>query len=117
MVGKPIGEIGQLAFNFTGSAAGAGAPRFSIPIDTDNNGSWDTFAFISAFYCDNGFGLVDAINNAACRIFTYTEDFPSWAAMVAAHPDWKVADYFSFVIADEPGIWTVGNVKLGKAGK
>jgi hypothetical protein len=33
---------------------------------------------------------------------------------VAAHPDWRVGPNLPFVIADEPGTWTVSDVQLGK---
>ena len=51
------------------------------------------------------------------------ESFTNWAALVAAHPTWKVAtDALPFVIAErtpseEPAFWTVSNVTLGKGGK
>lgn len=116
--GKTIGNVTSLGFTYTGSTAGAGAPRISLPVDTDGNGSTDTYLFIAAFHCNDGEGLVDAIHDTTCTIF-YTggpdSGYPNWAALVDAHPGFKVATTnLPFVIADEPGAWTVSSVHLGE---
>jgi len=115
--GALIGAVKQLSFEYTG-IPGAGAPRFSLPFDTNGDDVTDFYAFISAYYCNDGLGRVDAIGDSTCTIYAGSESFANWAAMVAAHPDWKItSDDLPFVIADEPGLWTVNNVKLGKGGK
>lgn len=114
--GKTIGAVGQLSFSYTGTPT-AGSPRFSIPLDTNGDSATDLYAFVSAYYCNDGSGLVDAIRGTACTIFAGAETFPSWAAMVAAHPTWTITQDYAFLIADDIGIWTVSNVKLGKGGK
>jgi len=114
--GKTIGSVTQLSFSYTGTAT-AGSPRFSLPIDTNGDSVTDFYAFVGAFYCNDGAGLVDAINDSTCTIFAGSESFANWAAMVAAHPAWTITDDYPFVIADDAGIWTVSNVKLGKGGK
>lgn len=114
--GKAIGSITQLSFSYTGTAT-AGSPRFSLPIDTNGDHATDFYAFVGAYYCNNGAGLVDAINDATCTIFAGSESFSNWAAMVAAHPAWTITTDYPFIIADDAGIWTVSGVKLGKAGK
>ena len=114
--GSTIGDVKQLSFNYTGTPT-AGSPRFSIPIDTDGGGATDFYAFVGAYYCNDGSGHVDAINDPTCTIFAGAESFPNWASMVAAHPDWTISQDFAFVIADDAGLWTVSNVKLGKGGK
>jgi hypothetical protein len=117
--GASLGDVTQLSFHYSGDDATAGSPRFSIPVDTTGDGLADGYIFISAFYCNNGAGLVDAIDDPTCQIFTNfsAESFDNWADLVATHSDWSVAtDALPFVIADDPGIWTVNNVKLGKAG-
>ena len=111
--GKTLGQVTQLGFNYTGVAT-AGSPRISLPIDTDGNGTTDMYAFIGAFYCNNGAGLVDAINDSTCQIFVGSESFPNWAAFAAAHSTWQVGA-IPFVIADDAGFWTVSNVHLGEA--
>jgi hypothetical protein len=118
--GSALSDVKQFSFNFGRDAATAGSPRFSLPVDTTGDGIVDGYVFISAYYCNDGTGHVDAINNTSCNIFTNfsNESFPNWNALVLAHPDWTVAtDAAAFVIADDPGVWTVSNVKLGKAGK
>jgi hypothetical protein len=121
--GLDLADVQQLSFRYTGDAT-PGAPRISLAIDTNGDGATDTFAFIAAYYCNDGAGLVDVINDPTCTIFVGEEEFENWAALVAAHPDWQVAvpntsgegtDY-SFIIADEPGLWTISDVTLGKPG-
>jgi hypothetical protein len=115
--GDLISTIAQLSFDYTGSAATAGSPRISLPIDTNNNGTTDFYAFISASHCGIG-GHVD-IHNAGCLVF-YTGgpvSGQSWADFTAnGGGTWRVAtDSVPFVIADDAGIWTVSNVQLGQA--
>jgi hypothetical protein len=119
--GMSLFAITQLSFQYTGTAT-AGSPRYSIPIDTNNDGLTDFWAFISAYYCNNGAGLVDAINDATCTIYVSNDplvSYANWAAFVAAYPGAEVAltDNYIFIVADDAGYWTVNNVKFGKAGK
>ena len=115
--GKLLSQVTDLSFNYTGTAT-AGSPRISLPIDTNNDGTTDFYAFIGAFYCNNGAGLVDPLHDATCTIF-YTggpaSGDASWAAFVAAHPTWRVSNDVPFIIADDAGLWTVSNVHLGAA--
>jgi hypothetical protein len=110
--GKAIRTVNQLGFSYTGIAT-AGSPRISLGIDTDRDGNWNHFAFISAFYCNDGAGNVDVMKDPTCTIYSGSDVYANWAAMVAAHPEYRVG-YTPFVIADDPGTWTVFNVKLGK---
>jgi hypothetical protein len=112
LVGKAIGTVNQLGFGYAGTAT-AGSPRISLGIDKNGDSEYDVFAFISAFYCNNGAGNVDVIRDPTCTIFVGSDVYANWAAMVAAHPEYRVG-YTPFVIADDPGMWTVFNVKLGK---
>ena len=112
VVGKAIGAIDRLGFRYKGTAT-AGSPRISLGISTDGDAGYDVFAFISAFYCNDGAGNVDVIHDPTCTIFIGNAVYANWAAMVAAHPDYRVG-YTPFVIADDPGTWTVFNVKLGE---
>jgi hypothetical protein len=113
LVGKAIRTVNQLGFSYSGDAVTAGSPRISLGIDTDGDGNWNEFAFISAFHCNDGARNVDVINDPTCTIFIGNEVYANWAAMVTAHPEYRVG-YTPFVIADDPGKWTVFNVKLGK---
>jgi hypothetical protein len=114
--GKTIGNVTHLSFSYTGEAT-AGSPRFSLPLDTDGDGVTDFYGFVSAYYCNDGAGFVDAINDSTCTIYAGSESFANWAAMVAAHPTWTITQDYAFLVADDPGIWTVSNVTLGKPGK
>jgi hypothetical protein len=115
--GKLLSQVSDLSFTYTGTPT-AGSPRISLPIDTNADGTTDFYAFIGAFYCNNGAGLVDPLTDATCTIF-YTggpvAGDANWAAFVAAHPTWRVSSSVPFVIADDAGFWTVDNVHLGAA--
>jgi hypothetical protein len=115
--GELLSDVSDLSFNYTGTAT-AGSPRISLPIDTDNDGDTDLYIFIGAFYCNNGAGLVDPMNDTTCTIWSNLDGTnplgSSWAAVVAAHPTWRVSDDVPFIVADDPGIWTVSNVHLGE---
>lgn len=120
LYGQTLGEVRDLSFQYSGSPPGAGAPRFSVPIDSDGDGVTNQYAFISAFYCNNGAGLVDAIRNPNCTIWMSDgTSYANWAAMATALPNARIgADgYYVFVVADEPGVWTVNNVQFGKTKK
>ena len=111
--GKRLGDVNRLAYRYAGDAPGAGAPRISLPIDT-GSGTTAFYAFVASFYCNDGAGLTDALNDPSCTIFAGSESFANWAALLAAHPDWRVGPDLPFVIADETGTWTVSDVQLGK---
>ncbi len=113
MYGTALGDISQLSFNYTGEAT-AGSPRISIPLDLDGNGSTDAWAFAAAYYCNDGAGVVDVIHDATCTIYVGETSYENWAALVAAYPDAVIAnDNYVFIVADDPGVWTVGAVKFG----
>jgi hypothetical protein len=113
--GKLLGDVTQLSFNYTGVPTN-GSPRISLPIDVTGDGTTDFYAYISAFHCNDGAGLVDPMHDTSCTIFYDggpIEGYPTWAAFVAAHPTWHVGAT-PFVIADDAGLWTVSNVHLGE---
>ena len=115
--GKLLSAVATLSFEYVGSVPGAGAPRFSLPV-AETGGTTDAYAYISAYYCNDGLGLVDATNDPTCTIWYGANSYVNWAAFTAAYPSAKVAtDAYVFVIADEPGNWTVSNVNFGKPGK
>jgi hypothetical protein len=116
--GALLSDIDRLSFTYTGTPT-AGSPRFSIPIDENDDGLTEAFAFVGANLCNDGYGLVDVIHDATCDVNYQGVDYANWAAFVAAYPDAKVAltDNYLFVIADDVGTWTVNNVTIGKPGK
>ncbi|HEX2469759.1 MAG TPA: hypothetical protein VHK05_04145 [Candidatus Limnocylindrales bacterium] len=109
--GKRIASI-HFSFHHSGSVAG-GAPRFSIPLDTNRNGGLDGYAFLDALTCGNtGTVSTDAANCAVFLNFS-SEWFVNWDAMVAAHPTWRIAPgKVPFVIADQPGTYVLSNIDL-----
>jgi hypothetical protein len=117
--GDQIGTVTGLSFSYSCTAATncvtGGSPRMSIPIDTDNNGSTESYAFIDANNC----GLTAAQSGTvtqACPVFFGATLYPNWAAFVAAHADYRIGndDAVAFVIADQPFSGTVSNVQLGQ---
>ena len=112
VVGKAIGAVKALGFSYIGTPT-AGSPRISLGIDTNGGGAWDDFAFISAAQCNDGARTVDAIHDPTCTINLGSHTYDNWAALVAAHPEYRVG-YTPFVIADDPGVWKLFNVNLGQ---
>jgi hypothetical protein len=114
--GMALADVTDLSFTYTGTPT-AGSPRISLPIDTSGDGTTDFYAFIGAFYCNDGAGLVDPMHDTTCTIF-YTGNVSgdaNWATFVAAHPTWMVGNDVPFIVADDAGLWTVDNVHLGPA--
>jgi hypothetical protein len=106
---KPIGAV-SYSFDHTGDTAG-GAPRFSIPIDTDGNGSVEGYAFLDANNCGNT-GRVST-DDANCQVFFRDESFANWDAFAAAHPTYRIAPgSIPFIIADQEGSYTITNIDL-----
>lgn len=125
LYGELLTDVTQLSYHYTGTIAPQpGNLSYNIPIDTDGDGDTDFYAFVDAFYCPGVNGVVDIVNDSACGIYEGGVTFrANWAAFLAANPGAKVAtDNFVFIVAErtpiEPSaIWTVNNVKFGKAGK
>ena len=126
MYGTLLTSLTQLSYHYTGTIdPQPGNLSYNIPIDTDGNGYTDFFAFVDAFYCPGVEGVVDIINDPACGIYEGGVIFyANWAYFLAAHSGATVAakDNYVFIVAErtpsEPSaIWTVNNVKFGKAGK
>ena len=106
--GKVIGDV-TFSFISSGAVAG-GAPRFSLPIDTNGDGTVEGYAFLDVQNCG---GPVVSTNNSACITYFGSEVFPNWAAFVAAHPTYRSAPgSIPFIIADQPGIYVVSDIVL-----
>jgi hypothetical protein len=123
--GQLLTNLTQLSYHYTGSIAPLpGNLSYNIPIDADGNGSTEFYAFVDAYYCPGVNGIVNITTDASCGIWAGGVTFyANWAAFVAGYPGAKVAiDNFVFIIAERTGtepsaVWTVGDVKFGKAGK
>jgi hypothetical protein len=107
-------KLTEVAFSFTSSGdVAGGAPRFSIPIDTDNNGSTDNgYAFLDVLNCGSNVVSTDSAN---CQVFFNNEitGYANWAAFAAAHPTWRIAPGgIPFIISDQPGNYVVNNIVL-----
>src|SRR4051794_5775637 len=101
---KPLANV-DFSFNYTGDKAG-GAPRFSIPLSTGS------YAFVDALNCGDT-GIVDTAS-PTCTVFINTGgSYANWDAMAAANPTWRMASgKVPFVIADQPGTYTLTNINL-----
>ena len=102
----------HMSFRYSGSVAG-GAPRFSIPLDTNRDNRVDGYAFVDALNCGNT-GRVST-DDLDCKVFLNfsSEWFANWRALAAAHPRWRIPSRsIPFVIADQPGHYVVSNIDL-----
>lgn len=121
--GSLLTDITQLGYHYTGTIEPMpGNLSMNLPIDTNNDGTTDGYAFIDAYYCPGTDGVVDVINDAECGIWYLGLEYASWADFLAAFPGAKVAtDAYAFVVAErtptEPAAtWRVNAVKFGKPG-
>jgi hypothetical protein len=116
--GQLISNISKLSFDYTGTGAAPGSPRFSIPINTDGAGQVTAFfAFADVVTCNNGStskGQLNVIGDSTCTIYAGSETFPNWAAFVAAHPTYRIANNdYTFIIQDSGSPkYTVFNVQI-----
>ena len=109
--GKRVRAI-HMSFRYSGDTAG-GAPRFSIPLDTDRDGDRDGFAFVDALNCGDT-GLVST-DDPDCKVFLNfsSESFDNWADLVTTHPTWRIPRRgIPFIIADQPGTYRITNIDL-----
>ena len=120
MYGQKLAEVKRLSFSYAGSAPTAGSPRLSLPLDKNGDGYFNQWVFIPARGCNDGAGLVDAINDRTCAIqLDGGAGYENWAALVAAFPAARITPNqyvlgLVFVVADEPGNRTIDQVKLGR---
>lgn len=121
LAGKKLSTVNKLAFDYEaadGTTASGGSPRLSIPIDEDGDGAWDGFAFVDTLGCNDGDpneGTLDAINDDSCLIWYGVASYENWDDFAESNPGYRIAsDTIAFVIADQPGEWTITNVQLGK---
>jgi hypothetical protein len=108
---KPLGEV-SFSFVSTGDVTG-GAPRFSIPIDTDGvGGTVEGYAFLDVLGCGYSTGMVST-ELPNCHVNFQSVDYANWDAFAAANPTYRIArGAVSFIIADEPGSYAVNSIDL-----
>jgi hypothetical protein len=115
---KPLNAV-HFSFVSTGDVAG-GAPRFSIPIDTDGTGGTvEGYAFLDAAGCGATVGpnttastTVDTAS-ATCAVNFNSVDYANWDAFAAANPTYRTAPgAIPFIIADQAGTYTVSSIDL-----
>jgi len=107
----------KLSFISTGDVGG-GAPRWSIPVSTDNDATTtEGYAFLDAAGCgatvgDNPTSIPTLVSTkvATCKVNFLGVDYANWKALVAAFPTARTAKAVSFVIADVPGDYFVTRV-------
>jgi hypothetical protein len=122
--GAPLGQVTQLTYKYVGTKVPTPTElSLNVPIDTNNNGTADGYAYVDAAYCPGVNGLVDVVNDPNCGFYWLgTVFYPNWAAFVTTNPGYKVGtDYLPFIVAertptDAAQTWTVSNVTLGKGG-
>jgi hypothetical protein len=119
--GQSVANVRNLSFDYlTGVSIGGGAPRFSVPIDTDNNGTTDEYVFMAAADCtqtlNSTWSRADFTGNTAnyvagvsgCVIYeggatTYASNGTesAWDVFEDANPGYHIAtDSPAFVIQD-----------------
>lgn len=117
--GKALGDVRNLSFDFLNTSSqpvhiGAGAPRYSVEIDTDGDQVADVYAYLAAFYCeevlsgDPRWSRADFTGRvtAGCSIWTNVQHSSdgvnsAWSALAAAYPTGKVLQ--AYLIMDEAG--------------
>lgn len=110
---KPLNSV-DFSFVSTGDVTG-GAPRFSIPINTDGGSTVAGYAFIDAAGCGGVSGESTTVSTSLpnCQVF-FGVGYPNWAAFAAANPTYRIAPgAIPFIIADgAAGTYTVTNIDL-----
>jgi hypothetical protein len=109
--------LSQVVFQFTSRAdVGGGAPRFSLPIDTNGTGKIvEGYAFIDAAGCGgiSGGTTLVSTQNPACHVNFQSVDYANWGAFTAANPTYRSAQGATpFVIADVAGSYNVTDIVL-----
>lgn len=110
-----------------------GAPRFSIPVNTDNDpNTTEGYAFLDAAGCGATVGvaasrssdpsIVVATARSNCHVNFQGVDYANWNAFVGksggAHPTYTLAkqdtgeNTMPFIIADVPGDYTITDIRL-----
>jgi hypothetical protein len=115
---KPLNAV-SFSFVSTGDVAG-GAPRFSIPIDTDGvRGTVEGYAFLDAAGCGATVGPNTTVSTTVstssltCAVNFQSVDYTNWDAFAAANPTYRIAaGAVPFIIADQAGSYAISSIDL-----
>jgi hypothetical protein len=114
--GRLIGNVVNLGFSYGGGPHQGGVPRLSVPIDENNDGKWDNFAFMDAPGCNDGDEFVGRVNgrsDATCLVNEAGVDYPNWKAFVTAHPSYRIAtNAITFIIVDQPAHYLIWKLQI-----
>ena len=104
--------LADVDFSFTSTGdVGGGAPRFSIPIDTDGDlKTTEDYAFIDVNGC--GGDTFVSTTNVNCVVYFGSDVYANWDAFAAAHPTYRISRAIPFIIADVEGSYEVEDVDL-----
>jgi hypothetical protein len=114
-------RLDQVVFEFTsrGDVQG-GAPRFSIPIDSDGQPNTDDgYAFLDAYGCGAAVGpnttviTLVSTQSPTCAVNYDSTDYTNWATFAAANPTYRtVPGGIPFIIADVAGRYVLTDIVL-----
>jgi hypothetical protein len=106
--GKYLARV-DFSFSAIGDIAG-GAPRFSIPVDTNGDNVVEFYAFGDRANCGGSESVTTV--GTTCTWYAGGQS-GSWDDLAAANPMWRVAPgSIPFIIADQPGTYTVFDIVL-----
>jgi hypothetical protein len=103
-------------FRNNGGDVGGGAPRFSLPIDTDGVGKTvEGYAFLDVAGCGgtSGDNTLVSTQSGTCHVNFNGTDYANWTTFAAANPTYRMAPgAIPFIIADVPGSYAVDSIVL-----
>lgn len=116
--GRLLTGVVNLNFSYAGGPHVGGAPRLSIPIDENNNGTWEHFAFMDAPGCNDGDEFVGRVEGRAdntCLVNYNGVDYANWTAFKNAptHAGWRIAtNAITFIIIDQPAHYVIWRIQI-----
>jgi len=120
--GATLISVNHLGYTYSGTVNPLpGNLSLNIPIDTNGDTLSDAYAFVDAYYCPGSNGKVNIIHDTNCGIWFDGVQYSNWAAFIETYPTAKIADNYSFIVAERTpsetaAVWIVTNVILGKPG-
>jgi hypothetical protein len=103
-------------FRNNGGDVAGGAPRLSLPIDTDGKAKTnDGYAFLDVLGCGGAAGDYTLVStqSSTCAVNFQGTDYPNWSTFAATNPTYKTGQgYVPFVIADVSGSYAVDHIVL-----